>query len=83
MVRRDPSRFGLLREITRFHGAYSSAKAKRDVPEFICQIDYQDGAAETLADVRRRNAWRSSEGDAVYDAMVEDAINRGIEPVVV
>ena len=27
-------RFGLLRDVTRFHGAYSSAKAKSHIPEF-------------------------------------------------
>ena len=80
VIRRDPQRFGLLREITQFHGAYSSEKAKRDVPEFKCEIDYPQGAAETLADVRRRNAWRTSEGDAVYEAIVDEALTSGIEP---
>ncbi len=81
IVRRDPARFGLLREITAFHGAYNSAKAKRDVPEFRCEIDYRTGAEQTLADVRRRKAWKSSEGDAVYQQMVDDAIKAGVEPV--
>src|SRR5690606_25639345 len=39
IIQKDPKRFGLLREITQYHGAYSSAKAKRDVPEFQCEID--------------------------------------------
>ncbi len=34
IVSHDPKRFGLLREITQFHGAYSCSKAKRDIPEF-------------------------------------------------
>src|SRR4051794_35409829 len=44
IVAHDPQRFGLLREITQFHGAYSSEKAKRDVPEFRCEIDFARGA---------------------------------------
>lgn len=81
IVSHDSKRFGLLREITQFHGAYTSAKAKRDIPEFRCEISYEAGAAETLKDVRRRNAWRSSEGDALYDAMVAKALAAGVEPV--
>lgn len=81
IVAHDPKRFGLLREITRFHGAYTSAKAVRDVPEFRCEIGYEQGAAETLADVRRRGAWRSSEGDTLYQSMVDKALAAGVEPV--
>ena len=70
---RDPDRFGLLREITAFHGTYDSSKAKRDVPEFTCEISFAEGAAQTLADVRRRGKWKSSAGDAVYEALVIEA----------
>jgi len=81
IVHRDPQRFGLLREITQFHGAYDSSKARRDVPEFRCEIDLPHGAAETLADVRRRNAWRDSAADSLYQSMVDEALATGIEPV--
>jgi nucleoside-diphosphate-sugar epimerase len=81
IIRHDPQRFALLREITRYHGAYSSEKAKRDVPEFRCEIDFPVGAAETLADIRRRGAWRSSQGDSLYDQMVSKALAAGVEPV--
>ena len=70
---RDHDRFTLLREITAFHGAYDSGKAKRDVPEFVCEIPFTEGAAELLKDIRRRNAWRSSAGDAVYEQLVAEA----------
>lgn len=81
IIRHDPQRFSLLREITQFHGAYSSEKAKRDVPEFVCEIDFTDGARETLADVRRRGAWRKGDGDALYETMVARALAAGVEPV--
>ena len=81
VVQRDPARFGLLKEISQFHGAYSSAKARRDVPEFKCEIDFVSGAADTLKDVRRRDAWKSSDGDAVYRSIVDSAISTGIAPV--
>ncbi len=81
IVRHDAQRFRLLYEVTQFHGAYSSAKARRDVPEFRCEIDLRRGAAETFADVRRRNAWRDSSADAVYRAMIDEALASGAEPV--
>jgi nucleoside-diphosphate-sugar epimerase len=74
-------RFGLLREITRYHGAYDSSAAKRDVPEFRCEIDFIDGAAQTLEDSRRREALKPSEGDTLYNTMVEKALKAGIEPM--
>jgi nucleoside-diphosphate-sugar epimerase len=82
IIAQDPKRFGLLREITQFHGAYSSEKAKRDVPEFRCEIDFAPGAAETLEDLKRRGKWRDSRGDVAYQAMVDKAVSIGIEPVV-
>ena len=81
IVAHDPKRFTLLGEITQFHGAYSSAKAKRDIPEYRCEIDYPIGAKQTLADVRRRDKWRSSAGDDVYEQMVQNALSIGVEPV--
>jgi nucleoside-diphosphate-sugar epimerase len=81
IVRRDPQRFGLLHEITQFHGAYNSAKARRDVPEFRCEIDLTHGAAETFADLRRRNAWRDSRTDSLYQQMIDEALATGVSPV--
>ena len=68
--KRDPERFRLLRDITAYHGAYNSSKAKRDVPEFTCGISFAAGAAELLEDTRRRNAWKSSLNDEIYDQLV-------------
>jgi nucleoside-diphosphate-sugar epimerase len=81
IVKHDPQRFGLLREITQFHGAYDSAKAQRDVPEFRCEIGLKQGAAETFADVHRRNAWRDSRVDPLYQSMVDKALAAGAQPV--
>jgi nucleoside-diphosphate-sugar epimerase len=83
IVGHDPKRFNLLKEITQFHGAYDSSKAKRDVPEYRCEIDFRDGAKATIDDVLRRKAWRSSEGDSVYDQMVTQAREAGMEAVTV
>lgn len=81
IVKHDLKRFALLREISQFHGAYSSAKAKRDVPEFRCEIGFERGAGETLADVRRRNAWRDSRDDGLYYSMIANAQKAGVEAV--
>ncbi len=81
IVRHDPQRFGLLNEITRFHGAYNSTKARRDVPEFKCEIDLTTGAMETFNDLRRRNAWRDSGTDVLYQSMIDEALKTGVAPV--
>jgi nucleoside-diphosphate-sugar epimerase len=81
IVAHDPKRFGLLREITQFHGAYSSAKAKRDVPQFRCQIEFRAGVDQTLADLRERGKWKDSRGDELYESMVRKALSIGVEPV--
>jgi nucleoside-diphosphate-sugar epimerase len=80
IVRRDPKRFGLLKEITGFHGAYDSSAARRDVPEFVCEVDLTTGAAEVFADQRRRGKWKDSREDSVYQAMVDEAVKLGQEP---
>jgi nucleoside-diphosphate-sugar epimerase len=77
LIAQDPKRFDFLREITQFHGAYSSAKAKAHVPEFRCGIGLEAGARETFADMRRRGAWRDSGGDAPYQRIVERALALG------
>ena len=81
IIQRDPKRFGLLAEITQFHGAYTSAKARRDVPIFDCVTELRDGAEKTLLDQRRRGAWRNSDNDETYEAMVATALSIGVEPV--
>ena len=79
LIAQDPKRFAFLAETTRFHGAYSSAKAKADVPEFRAQIGLEAGARETFADMRRRGAWRDSGSDMPYQRIVERALALGFE----
>jgi len=81
IIKHEPKRFNFLREISQFHGAYSSEKAKRDVPQFVCEIDFSQGAKETLADIKRRGAWRDSSGDELYNSMVKKALDAGVEPI--
>lgn len=77
LLARMPARLGLLAEITRFHGAYSSAKARSHVPAFCPRIDFEAGARETLADARRRGALRASDDE--YERVVEEALALGFE----
>jgi len=56
----------------RFHNAYSSEKAKRDIPEFRCTIDFPDGARQTLEDLRRRSA----SGQLLDDDLPEPRVDR-------
>ena len=66
-------------EITRFHGAYSSAKAKAAVPEFRATIDFVSGARETFADMRRRGVWNDCAQDQDYAHLVDEALQAGFE----
>ena len=77
LIAQDPKRFNFLQEVTQFHGAYSSAKAKAHVPEFRADIGLEAGARETFADMRRRGAWRDSGSDAPYQRIVERALALG------
>lgn len=81
IVARDPKRFSLLREITRYHGPYTSAKAMADMPGFRCEIDFATGAAETLDDLKRRGKFKTGEGDEQYQSIVDAALATGA-PVV-
>jgi nucleoside-diphosphate-sugar epimerase len=81
IIDHDPARFGLLREITRFHGAYTSRKAQKVVRKFRCDIGFEQGMRETIEDTRRRGAWRSCERDSLYEQMVQQALQAGVKPV--
>jgi nucleoside-diphosphate-sugar epimerase len=80
IVRHAPERLGLLADTTRFHGAYDSSKARAHVPGFRCTTELGVGAAETIADIKRRGVFRDGRDDALYDAMVEQALAAGAEP---
>jgi nucleoside-diphosphate-sugar epimerase len=77
LLRERPHRFGFLAETTRFHGAYSSAKARAHVPAFQATIGLEEGARDTFADMHRRGAWRDSRADADYQSLVDKALALG------
>ena len=81
LLARAPERFGFLRDITQFHGAYSSAKAKAHLPGFRAATGFEEGARETLEDARRRGAFQKSADDAEYQRLVDEALALGL-PVV-
>jgi nucleoside-diphosphate-sugar epimerase len=81
LIARRPLRFGFLAEVSRHHGAYSSAKAKEHFPDFKASIGFEAGARETLTDMRRRNAWPDSAADTDYQRLVDEALAAGF-PVV-
>jgi nucleoside-diphosphate-sugar epimerase len=79
LISQDPRRFAFLAEISQFHGAYSSAKARAHVPEFRAEIGLEAGARETFADMRARGACPESSRDAPYQRIVERALALGLE----
>jgi nucleoside-diphosphate-sugar epimerase len=74
-------RAAFLAEVSGFHGAYSSAKAKADVPEFEATIDLVNGARETLSDLKGRGRWRNGATDAVYQRAVDRALSLGFSVI--
>ncbi|HEX2852935.1 MAG TPA: NAD-dependent epimerase/dehydratase family protein [Opitutaceae bacterium] len=66
----DPKRYVVLDEIFRFHGVYSNAKLKRDVPEFRLTTPYEEGVRRTAAwmDLHGKNP--SPETNSVEDRLV-------------
>ncbi|HVW26654.1 MAG TPA: NAD-dependent epimerase/dehydratase family protein [Polyangiaceae bacterium] len=82
LLQEMPERLAFLRETSRFHGAYSSAKAKAHVPEFRATIPLVDGARETLTSLKARGKLRSSSGDHEYERTVARATAMGFETVV-
>lgn len=81
LLQQMPERLAFLRETSRFHGAYSSAKAKTHVPEFQATIALVDGARETLASLKARGKFRSSSEDHEYERAVARAAAMGFETV--
>ena len=71
------ARASFLAEVSQFHAAYSSAKAKAAVPEFRATIELEAGARATFADIRRRGAWVDSSSDRAYQELVEQASRLG------
>jgi nucleoside-diphosphate-sugar epimerase len=77
LLAQDRERFEALAEMTQFHAAFSSAKARAAVPEFRATIGLEAGARETFADMRGRGAWRDSSSDTAYQDMVDRALALG------
>lgn len=77
LIAQDPERFRFLAEVSQFHAAFSSAKAKAAVPQFRASIGLQAGARETFADMRRRGVWHESASDVGYQDMVDRALALG------
>lgn len=77
LIAQDPERFRFLREVSQFHTAYSTAKARAAVPAFRATTGLEAGARETFADLRRRGVWADSTSDTAYQAMVDRALALG------
>jgi nucleoside-diphosphate-sugar epimerase len=65
-----PQRYVALDEIFRFHGVYSNAKLKRDVPEFRLVTPYEEGVRRTVAWIDRHQKNPAPEADALEDRLV-------------
>lgn len=67
----DRPRFTALEEIFRFHGVYSNAKLKRDVPEFRLATPYEEGVRRTVAWMDAHHQVVSADTDPFEDRLVE------------
>ena len=67
----DRPRFTALEEIFRFHGVYSNAKLKRDVPEFRLATPYEEGVRRTVAWMDRHQKVVSADTAPFEDRLIE------------
>jgi nucleoside-diphosphate-sugar epimerase len=67
----DRPRFVALEEIFRFHGVYSNAKLKRDVPEFRLATPYEEGVRRTVAWMDAHHKVVSADTDTFEDRLIE------------
>ncbi len=66
----DRPRYAALEEIFRFHGVYSSAKLKRDVPEYRPAMPYEEGVRRTVAWMDQHQKIVSADRDPMEDRLV-------------
>ncbi len=67
----DRPRHAALEEIFRFHGVYSSAKLKRDVPEYRPAMPFEEGVRRTVAWMDQHGKITSADTDPFDDRLVE------------
>lgn len=67
----DRKRFGALDEIFQYHGIYSSAKLKRDVPEYRIEVSYEEAVRQTVAWMDQHGKVVACETDPFEDRLVE------------
>lgn len=77
LIAQAPERFSFLSEVSQFHVACSTFKARAAVPEFHATVGLEAGARETFADIRRRGVWPDSAKDTAYQALVDRALAMG------
>jgi nucleoside-diphosphate-sugar epimerase len=67
----DRPRYAALEEIFRFHGVYSSAKLKRDVPAYRSAMPFEEGVRRTVAWMDLHHTITPAESDPLEDRLVE------------
>ncbi|MDB6165850.1 MAG: Nucleoside-diphosphate-sugar epimerase, partial [Lacunisphaera sp.] len=66
----DRARYTALEEIFRFHGVYSNAKLKRDVPEFQLTTPFEEGVRRTVAWIDRHRPAPALDADTPEDRLI-------------
>jgi nucleoside-diphosphate-sugar epimerase len=67
----DRPRYVALEEIFRFHGVYSSAKLKRDVPAYRPAMPFEEGVRRTVAWMDQHRTIAAADSDPQEDRLVE------------
>ena len=81
IIAHDPARFGLLREITQFHGAYNSEKRVATCPSFIARSNSPAAPTKPSPTCAAATPGRTTPTMQLYQSMVDQAIAMGVEPV--
>ncbi len=77
----DRARYAALEEIFRFHGVYSSAKLKHDVPEYRSAMPYAEGVRRTVAWMDQHRKIAAADSDPQEDRLVAvwDQLSRDLQ----
>lgn len=68
----DRPRYAALEEIFRFHGVYSNAKLRRDVPEYRSAMPYEEGVRRTVAWMDEHKKIAAADSDPQEDRLVAE-----------
>lgn len=77
----DRKRYTALEEIFRYHGVYSNEKIRRDIPEYVSAMPFEEGVRRTVAYMDQHQKVKSADTDPFEDRLVAawEKFSRGLK----